>query len=313
MHKIVVTGAAGFIGSHVAEYFANNGHHVVGVDCYTDYYSKSLKERNTQKIQKSGVIMHNLDLQNDNLFSVLDGSEYIFHLAGQPGISSTTPFKNYVRNNIMATHRLLENCQELQALKCFINISTSSVYGKNATGDEEVAPKPASIYGVTKLAAEQLVLSYHREQEFPACSLRIFSVYGPRERPDKLFYKVISSIINKTTFSMYEGSENHIRSYTNIHDIVSGFNSILNRTENAIGEIFNLGSEIGTTTSQAIRIIEKIMDKKVIIEKKPRRFGDQQKTCANINKAKNILNYEPKIKLEEGLKEQIRWFGEYQD
>ena len=310
MMKIFVTGVAGFIGSHLAERLTDLGHEVIGIDCFTDYYALTLKKLNAEDVQRKGVRIHELDLVTDDIKPVLANVEFIYHSAAQPGISATTPFETYLKNNIVATHRLLEACKSLNSLKCFVNISTSSVYGAHATDSEDIPPKPTSYYGVTKLAAEQLVLALHREQQFPACSLRIFSVYGPRERPDKLYPKLIRSILEDTPFPLYEGSETHSRSYTFIDDIIDGFVAVLNNPNRAIGEIFNIGSDVELTTGEGIRIVEKILGKQAQKVIKPKRPGDQLRTCANINKARRLLGYEPKTKVEEGLVAEVKWYKE---
>ena len=308
--KIIITGAAGFIGSHAAERFAVLGHEVVGIDAFTDYYSLAWKETNAADVQSKGAKLHRLDLAADELTAVLDNADFIFHLAGQPGISATTSLDTYIRNNLVATNRLLTASRQLPSLKCFVNISTSSVYGAHATDSEEAPPKPTSYYGVTKLAAEQLALAYQREQGFPACSLRIFSVYGPRERPEKLYPRLIRSILTGQPFPLYEGSEHHSRSYTFVSDILDGLVAVLQRPEPAVGEIFNLGSDVEMTTGQGIRIVEEIMGQKANMKIMPKRPGDQLRTCANIEKASRLLGYEPKTRLEDGLHAEVDWYRE---
>ncbi|MFC1975584.1 NAD-dependent epimerase/dehydratase family protein [Chloroflexota bacterium] len=308
--KILITGIAGFVGSHLAERLADLDHEVVGIDCFTDYYSPALKRLNAEDVQGKGIFIHELDLAADDLTAALAGVELIYHLAGQPGISATTPFEDYVKNNITATHRLLEAGKRLSSLKCFINISTSSVYGKHATDSEGIPPKPTSYYGVTKLAAEQLVLACQREQQIPACSLRLFSVYGPRERPEKLYPKLIRSILADAPFSLYEGSETHSRSYTFVDDIIEGFVAVLNNLDRVEGEIFNIGSDVEMTTGEGIRIVEKILGKQARKVIKPKRPGDQLRTHANISKARKLLGYKPTTTLEEGLIAEVTWYKE---
>ncbi len=306
--KIVVTGAAGFIGSHLAEALARQGHTVVGIDSFTDYYSARLKQANAEDIQAAGVKLHPLDLTTDDLTPALQDVEFVFHLAGQPGISASTPLADYVRNNVVAMDKLLLACQRQSSLRCFVNVSTSSVYGRHAYDPEDAAPKPTSYYGVTKLAAEQLALAFHREQGFPACSLRIFSVYGPRERPEKLYPKLIQSILTKTPFPLYEGSQAHSRSFTYVGDIVEGFTAVLNRPDQVIGEIINMGSDVEMTTGQGIALIEQIMGKAATFDMRPKRPGDQLHTCANIGKARELLGYAPRTTLAEGLKAEVDWY-----
>lgn len=306
--KIVVTGAAGFIGSHLAETLARQGHQVVGIDSFTDYYSARLKRANAEDVEATGVALHRLDLATDDLSPALQDVEFVFHLAGQPGISATTPMADYVRNNLVAMDKLLLACQQQSSLRCFVNVATSSVYGRHATDTEEIPPKPTSYYGVTKLAAEQLALAFHREKGFPACSLRIFSVYGPRERPEKLYPKLIRSILTDTPFPLYEGSQEHSRSFTYVGDIIEGFVNVLDRPEKVIGEIINMGSDVEMTTGQGIAIIEQIMGKPAKFDIRPKRPGDQLHTCANISKARQLLGYAPHTLLEDGLKAEVDWY-----
>ncbi|HUT24205.1 MAG TPA: NAD-dependent epimerase/dehydratase family protein [Sumerlaeia bacterium] len=308
--KILVTGAAGFVGSHLAERLSERAHDVVGLDCFSDYYPRVLKELNAREVSEKGAPVLELDLAADDLGPALDGVEVVYHLAAQPGISATTPFRDYIRNNIDATFRLLEAAKNLPTLRCFINVSTSSVYGAHATDSEETAPKPTSYYGVTKLAAEQLVLSYSREQGFPATSLRLFSVYGERERPEKLYPKLIRAILEKREFPLYKGSETHSRSFTYIGDIIAGFISVLENLDDCLGEIFNIGSDIEITTGEGIRIVEEIMGEKAKRKIVPKRPGDQLRTHANIDKARRILGYSPKVAPEEGLRAEVEWYRE---
>jgi len=305
--KIVVTGAAGFIGSHWAEKLAREGHEVVGIDNFNDYYDPALKERNAAEVTAAGARIERLDLAEADLSAVLAGTDFIYHLAAQPGISATTSFETYMRNNLIATHRLLLAAQAVPSLQCFVNIATSSVYGRQATDSEDTPPKPTSYYGVTKLAAEQLVLAKQREEGFPGCSLRIFSVYGPRERPDKLYTKLINNILTDTPFPLFEDSELHSRSFTYVGDIMAGFSAVLRQPDRAIGEIFNIGSDSEITTGEGIAIVEDIIGKKAIIQRVPKRPGDQLQTRANIAKARRVLGYEPHTTMRQGLERHVTW------
>jgi len=278
------------------------------LDSFTDYYCQELKRCNAQEVLAKGIPLHEIDLATDSLDKVLDQVEVIYHLAAQPGISSTTSFETYVRNNIVATHKLLLASQEIKTIRCFVNVSTSSVYGKHATDSEESAAQPTSYYGVTKLAAEQLVLSFQRDKDFPTCSLRLFSVYGPRERPEKLYPKLIHSILSGTECVLFEGSRRHSRSFTFIDDILAGFLAILNHIEIAIGEIFNIGSDIELTTGEAIEIVERLMGRKARFKLLPPRPGDQLRTHANIDKARSLLGYQPITRPEVGFQSEIDWY-----
>jgi nucleoside-diphosphate-sugar epimerase len=306
--NILVTGSAGFIGSHLAERLVALGHTVRGLDCLTDYYARTLKELNVDELTRQGVTFLPLDLAEDDLTPALEGVDLIYHSAAQPGLSSTSTFDTYVRNNIRATYRLLEGVEKSSTIQGFIYLSTSSVYGTYATGSETSEPRPTSYYGVTKLAAEQLVLSYQRSRALPACALRLFSVYGPRERPDKLYPLLIRSILRDEPFPLYEGSEHHLRSFTYVQDIVDGLVSALDNLDQCVGQIFNIGTDSTITTGEGIRIVEEIIGKRARIAVQPKREGDQLKTQANIDKARRILGYNPSTTPQEGLRAQVRWY-----
>ncbi|MFW6303972.1 MAG: NAD-dependent epimerase/dehydratase family protein [Candidatus Sumerlaeota bacterium] len=307
MH-VAITGAAGFVGSHLCEALAAAGHQVTGIDCLSPYYSTELKQLNVRDICRAGVTFHQLDLAEDDLTDTLKDVEVIFHLAAQPGISATTLFEDYLRNNIIATQRLLEAAQQLDSLECFINIATSSVYGKHATDPEDTAPKPTSHYGVTKLTAEQLVMARCRDEGFPACSLRLFSVYGERERPEKLYPKLIHSILADQPFPLFEGSKEHSRSFTYVGDIVKGFMAVMDNLSKARGEIFNIGSDVEITTGEGMAIVEEALGKKAEIDHQPPRPGDQLRTHADITKAREILGYQPETEPREGLAREVEWY-----
>ena len=309
--NILVTGAAGFIGSHLAERLIDLGHSVQGLDCFTDYYARALKELNASQVKDKGVVFLPLDLAEDDLSAVVNDAEIVYHVAAQPGISATTTFETYVRNNITATHRLLEAVKQSPSFRGFINISTSSVYGADASGDETTEPKPTSYYGVTKLAAEQLALAYTRDQGSPACSLRLFSVYGPRERPDKLYSRLIRCILEDREFPLCEGSEHHLRSYTYIGDAIDGLVAALDNFDRCIGEIFNIGTDITLTTEEGIRTVEEVIGKPARIIMAPRRPGDQSKTHANIEKARRLLGYDPTTTLREGVEKTVEWYKQH--
>lgn len=306
--KVVVTGAAGFIGSHLSEALAGAGHQVIGIDAFTDFYDVRLKEENAAAATAAGAEIYRLDLAEADLTSVVEGAEAVFHLAAQPGLSARTTFDHYVKNNILATQSLLTALDRAGSKPRFINIATSSVYGVQATGDETTVPTPTSVYGVTKLAAEQLVLARQREGTLDACSLRIFSVYGARERPDKFYAKLIRSILEGTEIPLYEGSERHTRSFSYIGDIVRGLRMVFDQWPVARGEIFNIGTDVESTTGEGLSLVEKLTGQRAKISHVPKRAGDQLRTCANIGKARRLLGYAPQTSLEQGLKAEIEWF-----
>ncbi|MFA6307048.1 MAG: NAD-dependent epimerase/dehydratase family protein [Patescibacteria group bacterium] len=309
--KVLVTGAAGFIGSHLAEKLADLGHEVIGVDSLVDYYSVDLKKINIKNIIAKGVKFYEIDLLDDELGEVIKGVEIVYHAAAQPGISDQIPLGAYSRNNILATDKLLKAAANLPALKLFIYFSTSSVYGKIATLTEQAVPDPQSYYAITKLAGEQLALLYYKSSGLPACSVRLFSTYGPRERPEKLIIRLIMSVFTGQAVPIYEGSLDHSRSYTYISDIIDGLILFLDKADICRGGIFNLGSDQEAKTAEVIEIIEKIAGKnanKIIL---PARGGDQLRTKANIEKIKNLLSYQPRVSLRQGLEKTFAWYKEY--
>lgn len=307
--KILVTGAAGFIGSHTAERLQHLGHDVIGVDNFCPYYSVDLKRLNAKSLTDVGVTIIEKDLRDADLYNVLPlDVDYIFHFAAQPGISSSSTFEDYFSNNIIATKNLVDYALQCEQLKLFVNIGTSSIYGLEATYPEDVAVKPASHYGVTKLAAEQLVLQKSREDQFKACSLRLYSVIGPRERPEKMYTKLIDLGLKDEAFPLYEGSDTHLRSFTYVGDIVDGVVSVIGNEDKVNGEIFNLGTEVEHTTQEGIEAVEKVLGKKIKLNVIPKRAGDQLRTKANIDKARRLLNYNPQTTLLESVKSQVDWF-----
>ena len=307
--RILVTGAAGFIASHLCEKLHDLGHEVVGLDNFNDYYSSALKRLNASDLKANGIEVIEIDL-NDNLQTVFQKPyDYIYHLAAQPGISAETPLSDYVTNNIFATQNLLDAVQECNPnLKSFINIATSSVYGLVANVDENVPAKPISFYGSTKLAAEQLVLGLQRLGKMNACSIRLYSVYGPRERPEKLYTKLIENLHADKPFPLFEGSIKHERSFTYVGDIVDGLAAIIGKEDIVNGEIINLGTDEVHTTQEGINLVEAIMNKTLIIDHKPARKGDQEKTSAVIDKARKLLGYQPKVTFKKGLEQQVQWY-----
>jgi UDP-glucuronate 4-epimerase len=306
--KILVTGVAGFIGSHVAERLCMLGHGVTGIDNFSSYYSPALKEKNADQLRSAGIRLVRADLRDSGTYDELPVDfDYIFHFAAHPGISKSSSFEDYLGNNIIATQQIVKFAETCSALKLFVNISTSSVYGKDATKDETTVPMPVSDYGVTKLAAEQTVLAAARNNKFKACSLRLYSVYGPRERPDKLFTKLIRCLLNDEAFPLFEGSEQHVRSFTYVSDIVDGVISVLGKENEVNGEIINIGSDIQHTTREGIKTAEMLTGRVLHAEMFPARSGDQTGTKAVIDKARKLLNYDPRTNLEEGLRAQIDW------
>jgi nucleoside-diphosphate-sugar epimerase len=305
--RVLVTGAAGFIGSHLAERLSVAGYDTVAVDNLSGYYDRSIKKENLRHLRAPNVVTRSLDLATDDIPASLASVEIVCHLAAQPGISSDVPFEEYVKNNLVATQRLAAACQSAGTTRCFIYCSTSSVYGRIADMPEEAAPAPISAYGVTKLAAEQYVLSLNREYGFPSCSLRLFSVYGPRERPDKLLAKLLGSLINGTPFPLFQGSELHQRSFTYVGDVVDAFVLSIQNVDSVVGEIFNIGNDQDTSVGETISIAESVVGRKAVLVPTAQRPGDQLITKARIEKARRILGYEPHTLLRKGIEAEAKW------
>jgi len=307
----VVTGAAGFIGSHLCERLLRDGHSVVGIDCFTDYYARSIKEGNLAVARNHPAFsFHELDLAADDLRPALAGAEYVFHLAAMPGLArSWIDFDIYNRCNLVATHRLLEALKDVRTVRKLVYASTSSVYGKYASGDEALPTKPSSPYGITKLAGEQLARVYFDEFDIPAVVLRFFSVYGPRQRPEMGIHLFIKWVLSGTPIKL-TGDGLQVRGATYIDDCVeattrAGFDALP-------GETYNLGGgEIGTILD-LIRKIETLSGKKAVIEHHPPRKGDQLATGADVTKLFRHLGWKPTTGLDEGLAKQIEWQRETQ-
>ena len=307
--KAIVTGAAGFIGSHMSERLKDIGFEVIGIDNFSPYYDLSLKKLNELALLKKGIKVLDIDLRYNDLSDIVSEEiDHIFHFAAQPGISSSCTFEDYHTNNVIGTQRILDAIEPLKKKPYFVNIATSSIYGLEATMTEDQAPLPASWYGVTKLAAEQLVLAYTRRKLLKGTSLRLYSVYGPRERPDKLYTRLIDCGLNEKVFTLYRGSEKHLRSFTYVQDIIDGIISVIGKEEECNEEIFNLGTEEENSTATGIETVEAVLQKTIEFEVHPARPGDQNRTKANIDKARRILGYDPRTSLKEGIEAQVKWF-----
>lgn len=312
--KIFITGIAGAIGSHIAERFVARGDEVTGMDAYTDFYDPRAKRRTADELAARGVRIAEANLATDDLSALIpEDADFIFHTAAQPGISARLSYAPFLRDNIVATHRMLETLRRRTRLGGLVFISTSSVYGIYANGDEETPPSPASDYGVTKLSAEQDALAAYRDAGMPVTALRLFSIYGERERPDKLFRKLIAAIDSDVPFPLYDGARAHRRSYTYVGDVVDACELVCEKFSVCRGEIFNIGSDVTSTTGEGIDLVEKLMGKKGAYETLPPRAGEQLATSANIAKARKILGYEPKTKLGEGLAREIAWCRAHKD
>ncbi len=302
--KIMVTGAAGFIGSHLAEFLAKKNLFVKAVDCFLpDSYDEKIKRTNWQELTKyPNIELIEQDLRLKLPSSFLSDVDVIVNEAAMPGLmKSWSDFSTYSACNIDLVQNLVSEAVKSR-VNHFIQISTSSVYGLNATGSEESNLLPVSPYGVTKLAAEQIVSTYHRTFGLNFTILRYFSVYGPRQRPDMFYYKLINAILNNKSIDVY-GDGNQSRTNTYVDDCVEAtFATILNRP---FGEIINISGSESTSLLKSIEIIERELGKTANITFKNKRPGDQMHTHGVITKAKSLIGYMPTVKFEQGLRAQI--------
>ena len=307
MSKILVTGAAGFIGSHLTEKLLSMGHEVTGLDCFMgDLYPSELKRENWLEVKQlfPKTKLLEVDLREDFKESIFSDFEYVYHLAAMPGLSlSWSNLKLYSDCNILATNNLI-NALNLSTLKKFFYISTSSVYGEVVSGNEDSQLKPISPYGVTKLAGENLLSAYSRSKSFEYSIFRLFSVYGPRQRTDMAFNIFINSIIQNKAINIF-GDGSQARANTFVLDIVEALSRALDKAEHQ--EIYNICGTNVYSVLDVIRNIENILNKKAILTFGEERLGDQKKSNSVGSKAMQTLGFTPKFELHEGLSEQIKW------
>jgi nucleoside-diphosphate-sugar epimerase len=308
-NRFLVTGAAGFIGSHLVEALVTLGGDVVGVDCFTDYYSLERKWDNIREAERVGSFeLRNANLADAPLEPLLEGIDVIFHLAGQPGVrlSWKEGFREYVERNVVATQRLLEACRFFPQVKV-INSSSSSVYGDAAQypTSESLPARPVSPYGVTKLAAEQLCSAYGTSFGVRAVSLRYFSVYGPRQRPDMATFRMIEAAKHGSTFSVF-GDGEQLRDFTFVADVVRA-NLAAASTELEPGSIYNVGGGSSCSVLDMIDMVSSFTGEKVRVEFHPEIKGDARRTSADISKAEHDLAWHPQTPIELGVKAQVAW------
>ena len=303
--RIVVTGAAGFIGSTLSEALVAAGHDVVGLDAFIDYYPRPMKEANLAGLADApGFRFGEVDLRTDDLDPWLDGADAILHEAAMAGLMrSWTDLELYTSCNILATNRLIEAARRA-GVRRFVLASTSSVYGTEAVGDEDRPLQPSSPYGITKLAAEKLVLAHVALHEFPATIIRYFSIYGPRQRPDMAYHKFIEAMLDREPITVY-GDGEQTRSNTYIDDAVTG--TILALERGAMGGIYNIGGGRTISLNEAIALIGEQVGVEPKVEREAARPGDQRHTSADVARARAALGYAPTVEPAEGLARQVAW------
>jgi nucleoside-diphosphate-sugar epimerase len=303
--KCLVTGAAGFIGSHLCERLLQGGHQVTGVDAFIPYYPRPVKDANVAAARgRPGYALHALDLRTEPVGLLLDGVDVVFHLAAMPGLPrSWTDFDLYEGCNVTATQRLLEAVREHGRLRRFVYVSTSSVYGRYASGDETLPTRPISPYGVTKLAAEHLCRAHAEERGLPLVVLRYFSVYGPRQRPDMGYHKFVRALLAGEPITVF-GDGRQVRGNTYIDDCVA---ATVAAAEAVPGELYNVGGGEAATVWDILGKLEAITGRKAVVRQEAARAGDQRYTFADTGKLTRHLGWKPQVGLDEGLARQVEW------
>jgi UDP-glucose 4-epimerase len=307
--RALVTGCAGFIGSTLSDYLLAAGADVIGVDCFTDYYPRSIKERNL-----SGALAHTRfqfiesALQDLDLHDRLQSCTHVFHLAAQAGVRKSwgRDFTIYSTNNIEATQLLLEAAKNTPSLQRFVYSSSSSVYGDRVAMPmrEDALPEPVSPYGVSKLAAEQLCYLYFANFGVPTVSLRYFTVYGPRQRPDMAFHKFLRATICDEAITLY-GDGDQTRDFTFVADAVSA--NVLAATLGVPGRVYNIGGGSRVSVNDVLDMIGRVVGRRPRVTVDPVQKGDMRHTFADTSRARAELGYAPTVGLEDGLAAEYHW------
>ncbi|MTJ11380.1 NAD-dependent epimerase/dehydratase family protein [Anabaena sp. UHCC 0187] len=310
MTKIIVTGVAGFIGSHLAETLLKQGNEVIGIDEFNDYYDPLLKRKNIANFQNSSnFTLVEGDIQFLDWQKLLPDVEFIYHQAAQAGVRASwgKGFRAYTERNINATQVLLEAAKDAQNLKRLVFASTSSIYGDAETlpTNEEIKPLPVSPYGITKLAAERLGFLYHKNFNVPFVALRYFTVYGPRQRPDMAFHKFFKAVLQDEAIPVY-GDGQQTRDFTFVSDAIAA-NLAAAIVPEAVGEIFNIGGGSRVVLAEVLDTMAEIVGKPIKRNHIEKAMGDMRHTAADVSKARKILNYQPQICLRDGLTQEWEW------
>jgi UDP-glucose 4-epimerase len=305
--KALVTGAAGFIASHLSAALLDSGASVTAIDCFTDYYPRALKEANLAGLKgRSGFSFIEAALQDVDLKALLQGVTHVFHLAGQAGVRKSwgSDFDVYIRDNIQATQRLLEALAQQQIQK-YVYSSSSSVYGNNVPLPmrETTYLQPLSPYGVTKLAGEHLGNLYFANYGVPTVSLRYFTVYGPRQRPDMAFQRFLTAARDGAEITLY-GDGHQTRDFTFVADIVAA--NIAAAAQGRPGGVYNIGGGSRVSMNDVLALIEKVTGRKVTVRREPEQKGDMRHTYADTSAARRDLDFTPRVTLEDGLDQQYR-------
>jgi nucleoside-diphosphate-sugar epimerase len=306
--RALVTGAAGFVGSHLVEALVARGDTVVGVDCFTPYYDVAQKHANVAGFADRDVVMVEADLRVAPIEPLLDGVDVVFHQAAQPGVrlSWAGGFHDYVDHNVIVTQRLLEAVRVAGARR-FVYASSSSVYGHQPRYPvhEDDLPAPFSPYGVTKLAAEHLCGVYAENWNLPTVALRYFTVFGPRQRPDMSIYRLCESALGGQVFRRF-GDGAQIREFTYVADIVSG-NLAAGAADVAPGTVVNLAGGGEITLADLIDTVAELAGAPVKVEAGAAQPGDSLRNGGSVERARELLGWEPRVSLRDGIANQLAW------
>lgn len=305
----LVTGTAGFVGSHLAEALLDRGHRVTGVDAFTPYYDRRLKEANLETLRgRDRFTFVEGDLAELDPVPLLQDIAWVFHQAAQPGVRASWAdgFAPYLRHNLHATQRLLEAARD--RVERFVFASSSSVYGNVPEGDvsEDAPRRPISPYGVTKVASEELVQVYHREFGLAAVSLRYFTVCGPRQRPDMAFPRILGALHRDEPFPLF-GDGSQERDFTFVGDVVEA--NLLAAERGRPGAVYNIGGGRPTALRDAIAVLEKATGRTARLDTRPRADGDPQRTAADLSRARDELGYAPRTPVDQALRLEAEWFA----
>ena len=308
--KALVTGAAGFIGSHLTSALLDRGAHVTGLDCFTDYYPRPMKEANLEENRRrAGFTFVEARVQDADLPKLLEGVTHVFHLAAQAGVRKSwgRDFQTYTENNVEASQQLLEACVG-RPIHRFVYASSSSLYGDNVQipMQEHALPQPVSPYGVTKLAAEQLCYLYFVNHAVPTTSLRYFTVYGPRQRPDMAFHRFIRAALDGKPITLY-GDGEQTRDFTFVADAVAA--TVAAGDKGVPGRAYNVGGGSRVSMNQVIEIIGDLAGRPLDVRREPSQKGDMRDTYADTTLARTDLGFAPSVTLEQGIEAEYRWLS----
>lgn len=310
MTTSIITGVAGFIGSHLADALLQQGDRVIGIDHFNDYYDPALKRKNiAQALQHPSFELVEGDIQQLDWAALLADVDVVYHQAAQAGVRASwgSGFRSYTERNINATQVILEAAKDAKQLQRLVFASTSSVYGNAETLPtyESICPQPVSPYGITKLAAERLCWLYHQNFGVPVTALRYFTVYGPRQRPDMAFHKFLKAVLEDQSIPIY-GDGQQTRDFTFVSDAIAA-NLAAATVPAAVGEVFNIGGGSRVVLAEVLDTMEQIVGQPLKRNHVGTAMGDARHTAADVSKATTLLGYQPQVSLTEGLTQEWMW------